>query len=90
MKTLRLLIHGRVQGVWFRESMRLEADRLGIAGWVRNCTDGSVEALIQGSDAAIASMLAWVHIGPPQARVDRVDQSAAEGEFSGFDTLPSR
>ena len=90
MKTLRLLIHGRVQGVWFRESMRLEADRLGIAGWVRNCSDGSVEALIQGSDAAIAAMLAWVRIGPPQARVERVDQSAAEGEFSGFNTLPSR
>ncbi len=90
MKTLHLLIHGRVQGVWFRESMRLEADRLGVAGWVRNCSDGSVEALIQGSDAAIAAMLAWVRIGPPQARVERVDQSAAEGEFSGFNTLPSR
>ena len=70
--------------------MRLEADRLGIAGWVRNCSDGSVEALIQGGDATIAAMLAWVRIGPPQARVDRVDQSAAEGEFSGFDTLPSQ
>jgi len=87
MKTQHLLIQGQVQGVWFRESMRAEAERLGVTGWVRNAPDGSVEAVIQGPDTAVDTLIAWARIGPPQARVDRIEIEPAEtnGLFSGFE-----
>jgi acylphosphatase len=85
MKTQHLRIHGRVQGVWYRESMRREAERLGVAGWVRNAPDGSVEAVIQGPDEAVDALVEWAHGGPPQARVGRIDLSEANGHFSGFE-----
>jgi acylphosphatase len=87
MKTLHLRIHGRVQGVWFRESMRREAERLGVAGWVRNAPVGSVEAVIQGSPEAVDALTAWARSGPPQARVDRIEIEPADtnGQFSGFE-----
>ena len=84
MKTQHLHIEGRVQGVWFRESMRAEADRLGVTGWVRNAPDGSVEAVVQGPGTAVDALIAWARIGPPQARVDRIDLADAQGHFSGF------
>ncbi len=84
MKTQRLLIHGRVQGVWFRESMRIEAERLKVSGWVRNTPDGTVEAVIQGPAAAIDALIEWTRSGPPLARVDRVEVSEAQGLHSGF------
>jgi acylphosphatase len=87
MKTLHLRIHGRVQGVWFRESMRREAERLGASGWVRNAPDGSVEAMVQGSETAVDALVDWARRGPPQARVDRVEIAPVEtnGLFSGFE-----
>lgn len=85
MKTHRLRIHGRVQGVWFRESMRLEAERLQVAGWVRNTPDGKVEAVVQGSAEAVDALIAWAHKGPPLARVERVEVGEAEGTFQGFE-----
>ncbi|HWR78003.1 MAG TPA: acylphosphatase [Thiobacillus sp.] len=85
MKTQHLLIHGRVQGVWFRESMRREAERLGVSGWVRNAPDGSVEAVIQGPLEAVDALIAWARSGPPQARVGRIELSEAHGQFSGFE-----
>ena len=85
MKTLHLQITGKVQGVWFRESMRQEAERLGVAGWVRNQADGSVEAVIQGSTEAVDTLLAWAHQGPPQANVEQVTQRAAEGQYTHFE-----
>lgn len=85
MKTLHLRIEGRVQGVWFRESMRQEAERLGVSGWVRNRPDGSVEAVVQGADAAVDALLAWSRQGPPMARVDRVVTRIAAGDYAGFE-----
>jgi len=85
MKTQLLRILGRVQGVWFRESMRCEAERLGVTGWVRNAPDGSVEAVVQGPDAAVNALIAWARIGPPQARVDRIVLTDAPGHFSHFE-----
>ena len=85
MKTQRLLIHGRVQGVWFRESMRREAERLGVTGWVRNTPDGSVEAVVQGPDAAVDTLIAWARIGPPQARVARIEQTDTQGHYIHFE-----
>ncbi len=85
--TLHLAIHGRVQGVFFRDSMRREAQKLGVAGWVRNCTDGSVEAVVQGAPAAVDAIVLWAHRGPPRAEVSRVITAPAEGTFSGFEVL---
>ncbi len=85
MKTLHLDIEGRVQGVWFRESMRSEAERLGVTGWVRNRPDGSVEAVVQGPDAAVDALVEWAHRGPPRAQVARVVLTEAAGHFRGFE-----
>ena len=85
MKTHRLRIHGRVQGVWFRESMRLEAERLNVAGWVRNTPDGKVEAVIQGPAEAVTALIEWAHRGPPLARVDQVEIGEADGAYQGFE-----
>ncbi len=85
MKTLHLQIEGRVQGVWFRESMRREAERLGVDGWVRNRPDGSVEAVVQGTDDAVVALVAWAKKGPPLAQVERVELIEAEGKYSGFE-----
>lgn len=85
MKTHRLRIHGRVQGVWFRESMRQEAERLGVSGWVRNTPDGKVEAVVQGPADKVAALIAWAHKGPPLARVERVEIGTADGIYRGFE-----
>jgi acylphosphatase len=89
MKTQHLHIQGRVQGVWFRESMRSEAERLGVTGWVRNAPDGSVEAVIQGPDAAVDALIAWAQAGPPQARVERLVLTDAQGQFGSFEKKTS-
>lgn len=89
-QTLRLVIHGRVQGVWFRESMKQQAGQLGVQGWVMNRADGCVEAVIQGSDTAVAAMLDWARTGPPLARVTQLEQAAASGEFTGFEKRPAQ
>ena len=79
-------IHGRVQGVYYRASMAQQAVKAGIVGWVRNCEDGSVESIAEGSRAAIESLLAWCRQGPPGSRVERVDVTWDEpsGSFPGF------
>lgn len=69
---LRLTIRGRVQGVWFREATRQEAERLGVRGWVRNCPDRSVEAVLEGEPSAVRELERWCHEGPPAARVTEV------------------
>jgi acylphosphatase len=86
--TLRLSIRGRVQGVWFRESMRREAERLAVRGWVCNRLDGSVEALVQGPRAAVDEIVRWAHRGPEDARVSGVDIAEADGTFAGFEKRP--
>jgi acylphosphatase len=76
----RAIVHGRVQGVWFRESARRRAGTLGAAGWVRNRPDGTVEAVVEGDSEAVAAMLDWLRVGPPDARVDRVDVAVERPE----------
>lgn len=87
--TRHLVIHGRVQGVWYRESMRLEAERLGVTGWVRNRGDGAVDAVVQGEEDAVVALIAWCREGPPAARVDDIEITEAEGVFSHFERRPS-
>jgi acylphosphatase len=88
--TRRLRIEGRVQGVWFRESMRLEAEAHGVTGWVRNRMDGSVEAVVQGTPEAVEAITAWARRGPDHAEVRRleaVDEPA--GPFTAFEKRPT-
>lgn len=80
-----LKISGLVQGVGFRDAMCREADRLGVTGWVRNCRDGSVEAIVDGAPRAVEAITEWAHRGPPAARVARVTASEASGSFTGFE-----
>lgn len=91
--TLHLSVAGRVQGVGYRESLRAEALRAGVRGWVRNRRDGSVEAVLQGPHEAVDAVLAWARRGPPAARVAQLDARPATGEFdrpyAGFARLPS-
>ncbi|MEA3029435.1 MAG: acylphosphatase [Sphingomonadales bacterium] len=69
----RLNIHGRVQGVWYRGWAVDQARALGLDGWVRNRRDGSVEMLIEGGEEAVAAMIERCHVGPPAARVERIE-----------------
>lgn len=87
--TRRLVVRGRVQGVFYREAMRQEAERLGVAGWVRNCRDATVEAVVQGPVSAVEAMIAWARRGPPDARVAGVEVGEAAGEFTGFEKRPT-
>jgi acylphosphatase len=80
MITRKLRITGRVQGVGFRDALCGEAQARGLAGWVRNRTDGSVEALVQGPPERVAELIAWARRGPPASRVDEVQVAASEGE----------
>jgi acylphosphatase len=90
---MHLRIDGRVQGVGYREAMIHEAGRLGVTGWVRNRADGSVEALIQGDDGALAALVAWARRGPPAARVERLDSGPPPAEwardYARFERWPS-
>jgi acylphosphatase len=69
----RVVVSGRVQGVWFRDSCREEARRHNVAGWVQNNPDGSVEAVFEGADADVAAMVDWARHGPSRANVAQVD-----------------
>ena len=73
----RFTVHGRVQGVFFRDSTRREAERLGIRGHAINLPDGTVEVLAAGSTDALDELERWLHQGPPMSRVTRVEAIAA-------------
>lgn len=81
----RVVVHGRVQGVFFRDTLRRQAVAAGVAGWARNRADGTVEAVFEGDPRAVEALVATCHKGPRGARVDRVDltEESPEG-VSGF------
>jgi acylphosphatase len=86
VRAVRAVVTGRVQGVFFRDSTRREADRAGIAGWVRNRPDGTVELHAEGPRDAVESLLAFARTGPPSASVERVDVEDVRAEgLSGFE-----
>ena len=76
----RVVVHGRVQGVFFRDTCRREARRLGVTGFVRNVPDGTVEAVFEGDPDAVGAMLEWAHVGPDSAQVSRVEMVVEEPE----------
>jgi acylphosphatase len=85
-----LIVHGLVQGVGYRAALLAEARRLGLAGWVMNRRDGSVEALVHGDPAAVEALIAWARQGPPAARVSRIEVAVAEAAaHPGFHVLPT-
>ena len=86
MTRKRVIVHGRVQGVFFRDATQREALVAGIAGWVRNCRDGTVEAVFEGEDFDVARMIDWTRHGPRHAEVDSVHVTDEEPEgLSGFE-----
>lgn len=87
-----LFIRGRVQGVFFRQSMKDVATHFGVRGWVRNLPDGrTVEAVLEGEEEAVKKVIEWAHYGPPGAKVEKVEVFYEEykGEFDGFSILPT-
>ncbi len=91
MIRVHLIIHGRVQGVFFRQSTQAQAVALGLSGWVRNRRSGVVEMVAEGESQAVESLVTWCHRGPEAAhvvRVERVDSDPA-GLTQGFDVRPT-
>lgn len=86
MVRARLLISGRVQGVFYRASCRREAEGRGLLGWVRNLPDGRVEALLQGPKETVEAMVAWCYRGPEEAQVSDIEVAyePAADDLSGF------
>ena len=81
----RVVVHGDVQGVFFRDSTEKEAQRRGVAGWVRNREDGSVEAVFEGDEGSVDALVDFCRSGPSQASVERVDVEDEEPEgLDGF------
>lgn len=77
------IVHGRVQGVFYRDWTVAAARELGLAGWVRNLPDGTVEAQLEGDDEPIARMIAAMHKGPPRAAPTRVEQRKTQPQGIG-------
>jgi len=86
---VRLIIEGRVQGVWFRESTRMEAVSLRVFGWVKNRPDETLEALIEGPEDQVKKLVSWCHRGPAAANVIEAHQNREDwqGEFNSFDIV---
>ena len=85
-----LIIHGRVQGVWYRAWAVQAARELGLTGWIRNRRDGTVEAVVQGEAAAVLKFAELARTGPPHAAVERIDARDADPEpLATFEKRPT-
>ena len=86
---VRLFVTGKVQGVFFRQSLKVMAKKNNIFGWVKNLQDGRVEAVLEGNEENVSRLVEWAHGGPANARVEEVDirNEKFTGEFSKFDVL---
>jgi acylphosphatase len=86
----RVVCHGRVHGVFFRDTCRRNARKIGVAGWVRNRRDGTVEAVFEGNPAAVGKMIDWSRTGPPTAHVTTIDVVGEPVEgLSSFEIRPT-
>ena len=86
---IRIFVTGKVQGVFFRQTLKITAKKNNIFGWVKNLKDGRVEAVLEGNSEQISRLIEWAHGGPANARVEDVEICNEEftGEFSKFDVL---
>ena len=85
MIALRITVHGRVQGVFYRDWTVRNAREMGLVGWVMNRPDGSVAALLQGNETAVRAMIDRMRSGPPAARVERIEEEPVPLEaLTGF------
>ena len=86
---VRLLVKGKVQGVFFRQALKVTAKKNNVTGWVRNLKDGRVEALLEGEDENVSALVEWCHGGSANARVEDIEikNENYKGEFSKFDVL---
>ncbi len=86
MKRVRIYVSGLVQGVFYRANAQKEAQRLKVTGYIRNLSDGRVEAVIEGEDPCVNKMIQWCEVGPKYARVDKVEviNEQHRGEFEDF------
>jgi acylphosphatase len=84
----RVRAHGRVQGVFFRDTVRRQAQRAGVAGWVRNCGDGTVEAVFEGEPSEVDALVEACRRGPGHSSVERLD--VVEEEPEGLDAFSVR
>lgn len=84
-----VFIKGKVQGVYFRQNLRIVSKRHKVNGWVRNLKDGRVEAVLEGEEMSISEVIEWCHAGPAEAKVDdvKVEYEPYKGEFSNFTVL---
>jgi acylphosphatase len=89
LKTCHVRIRGRVQGVGFRMYLQREAQRHGVAGWVRNRVDGSVEAMMQGPADAVEAVIDWARRGPSSAVVTDIEIRDADGTYGDFEQRPT-
>ncbi len=86
---VHLFIKGKVQGVFFRQAMKVAAKKNRVSGWVKNLKDGRVEAIIEGEDVGVSNMVEWCHAGPANARVEDIEirNEKYKEEFAKFEVL---
>jgi acylphosphatase len=88
-KRIRIFVTGKVQGVFFRQALKVMAIKNNVFGWVKNLKDGRVEAVLEGDEEKVSRLIEWSHGGPANARVEDVEIRNEKfiGEFSKFDVL---
>ena len=86
---VRVFVKGKVQGVFFRQALKVKAKQQGVFGWVKNLTDGRVEAILEGNEESVNNLVEWCHGGPANARVEDVEIRNEKfiNEFSKFEVL---
>ncbi len=86
---VRLFVKGKVQGVFFRQALKVMAKKHNISGWVKNLKNGRVETLLEGEDMDVSTVVEWCHAGPANARVEDIEikNEKFKGEFSKFEVL---
>ena len=86
---VRLFVKGKVQGVFFRQALKVTAKKNKVGGWVRNLKDGRVEALLEGEDVDVSTLVEWCHAGSANARVEDIEikNEKYKGEFSKFEVI---
>ena len=86
---IRVFVKGKVQGVFFRQALKVKAKQNNVFGWVKNLVDGRVEAILEGDEENVNTLVEWCHAGPANARVEDVEirNEKFTNEFSKFDVL---